>query len=70
MRSDVADYLWEVQRFDREVGQIIAELEAIGELDNTILVVSGDNGMPFPRCKGRCTTRGLACRWPFAGARK
>ena len=67
VRSDVADYLWEVQRFDREIGEIIAQLEALGELDNTILVVSGDNGMPFPRCKATLYDQGtrvpLAIRW-------
>ena len=67
VRGDVADYLWEVQRFDREVGQIVARLEAMGELDNTIIVVSGDNGMPFPRCKATLYDQGtrvpLAIRW-------
>ena len=67
VRSDVADYLWEVQRFDREVGEIMARLEAMGELDNTIVVVSGDNGMPFPRCKATLYDQGtrvpLAIRW-------
>jgi arylsulfatase A-like enzyme len=67
VRSDVADYLWEVQRFDREVGEIVARLKAVGELDNTILVVSGDNGMPFPRCKATLYDQGtrvpLAIRW-------
>ncbi|WP_146531571.1 sulfatase-like hydrolase/transferase [Novipirellula artificiosorum] len=67
VRSDVADYLWEVQRFDGEVGQIISKLESIGELDNTIIVVSGDNGMPFPRCKATLYDQGtrvpLAIRW-------
>ena len=67
VRSDVADYLWEVQRFDREVGEIMARLEAMGELDNTIIVVSGDNGMPFPRCKATLYDQGtrvpLAIRW-------
>ncbi len=67
VRSDVADYLWEVQRFDHQVGEIITKLEAIGELDNTILVVSGDNGMPFPRCKATLYDQGtrvpLAVRW-------
>jgi arylsulfatase A-like enzyme len=67
VRSDVADYLWEVQRFDREVGDIIQRLEAMGELDNTIIVVSGDNGMPFPRCKATLYDLGtrvpLAIRW-------
>ncbi|MDF1745094.1 MAG: sulfatase-like hydrolase/transferase [Gimesia sp.] len=67
VRSDVADYLWEVQRFDREVGEIVARLKAMGELDNTIIVVSGDNGMPFPRCKATLYDQGtrvpLAIRW-------
>lgn len=67
VRSDVADYLWEVQRFDREVGGIVQRLEAMGELDNTIVVVSGDNGMPFPRCKATLYDLGtrvpLAIRW-------
>jgi hypothetical protein len=67
VRSDVADYLWEVQRFDREVGHIVRKLEMMGELDNTIIVVSGDNGMPFPRCKATLYDQGtrvpLAIRW-------
>ena len=67
VRSDVADYLWEVQRFDREVGDIVRKIEAMGELDNTIIVVSGDNGMPFPRCKATLYDQGtrvpLAIRW-------
>lgn len=67
IRSDVADYYWEVQRFDRQVGEVIARLEKMGELENTIVVVSGDNGMPFPRCKATLYDMGtrvpLAVRW-------
>ena len=67
VRSDVADYLWEVQRFDQEVGEIVARLDALGELENTIIIVSGDNGMPFPRCKATLYDQGtrvpLAIRW-------
>ena len=51
VRGDIADYLFEVRRFDSDVGSAIAHLERIGELDNTIIVVTGDHGMPFPRCK-------------------
>mgnify|MGYP003663118402 CR=1 FL=1 len=64
VRGDVADYLWEVQRFDREVGEVIAHLESIGELDQTILIVTSDNGMPFPRCKATLYDQGT--RVPFA----
>ena len=67
VRSDVADYLWEVQRFDREVGEIVTQLKALDELENTIIVITGDNGMPFPRCKATLYDQGtrvpLAVRW-------
>ncbi|MCM8539569.1 MAG: sulfatase [Lentisphaeraceae bacterium] len=52
VRKDVADYMYEVARFDREVGRILEILKEVGELDNTIIVMTGDHGMPFPRCKG------------------
>ena len=67
IRSDIADYLWEVQRFDTQVGEIIRELKAADEIDNTIFVVTSDNGMPFPRCKSTLYDLGtrvpLAIRW-------
>jgi N-sulfoglucosamine sulfohydrolase len=66
-RSDVADYYFEVERFDREVGELLAKLEAIGELDNTLVVMTGDHGMPFPRGKANLYDLGmrvpLAIRW-------
>jgi N-sulfoglucosamine sulfohydrolase len=68
IRSDVADYYFEVQRFDSLVGSVVAELERIGELDNTIVFVTGDHGMPFPRCKGNLYDSGvrvpLVVHWP------
>lgn len=68
IRSDVADYYFEVQRFDRDVAQAIEKLESMGVLDNTIVVMTGDHGMPFPRCKGNlydCGTQvPMAVRWP------
>ncbi len=71
VRSDLADYLWEVQRFDQEVGLLLKRLDAIGELNNTIFIVSGDNGMPFPRCKATLYDQGtrvpLAIRWGRTG---
>ena len=51
IRNDIADYYYEVNRFDADVGRAIAMLDSIGELENTIIVVTGDHGMPFPRCK-------------------
>jgi len=51
VRSDVADYYYEVQRFDTLVASAILLLEEAGKLENTIIVMTGDHGMPFPRCK-------------------
>lgn len=53
VREDVADYLGEIQAFDAAVGVLIRRLEELGELENTLVVVSGDHGPPgFPH--GKC----------------
>ncbi|MDP0490048.1 MAG: sulfatase [Verrucomicrobiota bacterium JB023] len=64
VRRDVADYYFEVQRWDRLVGKAISELEERGLLENTIIVMTGDHGMPFPRGKGNLYDSGV--RVPFA----
>ena len=64
VRSDVADYYYEVQRFDTLVASAIKILEEYGELENTIIVMTGDHGMPFPRCKSNNYDSGA--RIPFA----
>ncbi|HZN35949.1 MAG TPA: sulfatase, partial [Pirellulaceae bacterium] len=46
VREDVADYLGECQAFDAEVGVLLKRLEEVGELDRTLIVLSGDHGMP------------------------
>ncbi len=46
VRQDVADYLGECQAVDAYVGVLRARLEAAGELDRTLIVISGDHGMP------------------------
>jgi N-sulfoglucosamine sulfohydrolase len=68
VRGDLLDYYFEVQRFDREVGEILDTLRSTGELDNTLVVITSDNGMPFPRAKANVYDAGarmpLAMRWP------
>lgn len=70
VRSDLLDYYFEIQRFDRDVGRIVEALERLGELDNTLIIVTADNGMPFPRAKATVYDSGarmpLAIRWPSA----
>jgi arylsulfatase A-like enzyme len=53
VKSDLLDYAYEIEWFDRHLGLMLHELEKLGELDNTIIVVTSDNGMPFPRVKGQ-----------------
>jgi len=67
VRSDMLDYALEVEWFDQHLGKALAKLEEIGELDNTLVVVTSDHGMPFPRIKGQIYEQGfhlpLAIRW-------
>lgn len=46
IREDVADYLGEAQAVDAELGMLLKRLEEVGDLDRTLVVVSGDHGMP------------------------
>jgi arylsulfatase A-like enzyme len=53
VRTDMLDYAYEVEHFDRHLGRMLELLETVGALDNTIVIVTSDNGMPFPRAKGQ-----------------
>lgn len=68
VRDDLLDYYAEVQRFDRDLGRLMEALARAGELENTIVIVTSDNGMPFPRAKANVYDAGarmpLAIRWP------
>ncbi|MGF1581313.1 MAG: sulfatase [Gemmataceae bacterium] len=67
IRSDMLDYAVEIEWFDSHLVKILRILEQAGELDNTIIIVTGDNGMPFPRAKANLYDYGthvpLAIRW-------
>jgi len=68
VRSDILDYYLDVQRYDSDVGAMLKLLEQRGLLDNTLVVVTSDNGMAFPRAKANLydfgTRMPLAVRWP------
>jgi arylsulfatase A-like enzyme len=68
VRSDICDYYEYVQRFDRQVGELLQALADAGLAENTIVIITSDNGWPFPRCKANCyemsTHMPLAVRWP------
>ena len=67
IRSDVADYYVEIEWFDQQLGKMIEALESRGELENTLIIVTSDNGMAFPRAKANLYEYGfhvpLAIRW-------
>ena len=68
VRDDVLDYCFEIQWFDRHLSRMIDALEKAGELENTVIVVTSDNGMSFPRAKANLYEYGihmpLAVSWP------
>ncbi len=68
VRSDMLDYAFEVEYFDSHLAKMIQLLKDKGELDNTIIIVTADNGMPFPNIKGQVYEYSnhlpLAIMWP------
>ncbi|MEL0118328.1 MAG: sulfatase [Opitutae bacterium] len=68
VRNDLLDYYVEVEHFDKMVERAMASLEKTGQLENTIVVITSDHGMPFPRAKASLYDAGahvpLAIRWP------
>ena len=67
VRSELLDYYYEIEHFDRHLGRMLDTLERMGELDNTLVVVTSDNGMPFSRTKSTLYDGGTrmptAVRW-------
>lgn len=58
IRNDLADYFYLIERFDSEVGELLDMLEKSGRLKNTIIVLTSDNGMPFPHAKANLYDHG------------
>lgn len=75
VRGDLLDYAVEIEWFDLHLQRMIEYLEEIGELENTIIMVTSDNGMAFPRAKANAYEYGvhvpLAISYPdgFPGGR-
>jgi uncharacterized sulfatase len=70
VRGDMLDYAVEIEWFDHHLELMLNYLEEIGELENTIIIVTADNGMPFPRAKANSYDYGVhvpfAVRYPKA----
>ncbi len=68
VRNDMLDYAFEVEHFDQHLDRMLKLLDQHHQLDNTLVVVTADNGMPFPRVKGQeyelSNHLPLAIMWP------
>jgi N-sulfoglucosamine sulfohydrolase len=69
IRHDMLDYALEVEHVDDHLGRMLDELQRRGQLENTLVIVTSDHGMPFPRVKGYAYRDSnhvpLAVRWPL-----
>ena len=45
----IASYYTQIELLDKEIGQFIEKLKSDGLYDSTIIILTGDNGAPFPR---------------------
>ena len=59
VRQDLAHYYDYIARMDANCGKVMDILNKRGLADNTLVVFTGDNGMPFPRAKGGCYDPGI-----------
>lgn len=67
VRSDILDYYDAVGQFDYQLTELMEALDKSGLAQNTMVVVTSDNGMPSARARGEDD------RWdrcPYTGPRK
>ncbi len=59
IRNDILDYCFEIQWFDQHLDRMLSALDEAGELENTLVIVTSDNGMAFPRAKANVYEYGI-----------
>jgi N-sulfoglucosamine sulfohydrolase len=68
VRADIAHYYDYISRMDAQCGQLFDQLRKRKLEKDTLVIFTGDNGMPFPRAKGTCYEPGirvpLLAWWP------
>ncbi len=68
VREDLLDYAVEIEWFDYHLEKMIQTLKEAGEYENTLIIVTSDNGMAFPAAKANGYEYGihvpLAMSWP------
>ncbi|MEJ6567848.1 MAG: sulfatase [Akkermansiaceae bacterium] len=67
-REEFSNYLAEITYYDQQVGDILALLKKHGLAENTLVVVTSEQGNGFPFAKWTCYDSGLQsamiARWP------
>ncbi len=67
VRDDLGNYYDAIARMDAECGRVFQLLRERNLDQNTLVIFTGDNGLPFPRGKGTCYEAGirvpLLARW-------
>ena len=58
-RLEMADYMSEIEWADDAIGGMIESLKSRGLKDNTLIIITSDNGMPFPRSKATLYDHGV-----------
>ena len=51
VREDLLDYYQQVETLDMALGKALEALRKAGQLENTLIIVTSDNGHPFERAK-------------------
>jgi len=59
IRDDLLDYALEIERFDKDCGKMLKILEKNNLNNDTIIIITSDNGMAFPYAKANCTEYGI-----------
>ncbi len=59
VKGDLLDYSVEIEYQDAQLQKIINFLKSNGIFDNTLIIVTADNGMAFPNAKANCYDAGV-----------
>ncbi|XP_077979654.1 N-sulfoglucosamine sulfohydrolase-like [Glandiceps talaboti] len=59
-RSDIAAQYTTISRLDQGIGLVLKELKAAGHEDDTLIIYTSDNGIPFPNGRTNLYEPGMA----------
>lgn len=59
VKGDILDYVTEIEYYDSQLAKVIQLLKENNEFENTIIIVTADNGMAFPHAKANLYESGI-----------